>query len=463
MRRYRDQIMRSDEKTEADRQIKAEKAVGEDEERRIEHNEEAGEKIRTDEDKSRDFGKDDKEGGSEEAEGYETKFRKYLCGELEIEKSRSIESDIEKFQVLLSHLDQAMDEELYEKDEGGKGSEEAAEREAELGRRISGAIGRKFRRYMIAAVAAAVCIVPAVLAGMSPLLDRICYNPDQSVEIVNEEDESAVVVNPFVTDMSVYMELFCGDKGFVDLCLWSEGYGRHTIDVQTQIDGEITSHMLELVRNHLYRSDFNWNRSDFPDNAFTYYSGRGVSCSLGKEAAREKLEKAPELMKIRTAVSFDGLKSMEELIEFMEQYDTQYLYCPVEVEGWRYWGFTPVKRGYDYEMTYDPGEYPYLDLSQYKTEERFAPAEVYEDHVESMIRYLMDKKDFLEIFEGSMPGGKTFLNIHEYKDALAYIREHGVKSYGTVVYASRDELLRMLNDPSVEGVYMLDGKLDLTF
>lgn len=420
---------------------------------------------------------------------YEEKFEKYLNGTLDAEESKEIEKDIEKFQVLMGYADQTLDEKLYEQE--GEGAEEEpgdSGKEEELGRKISKAIGRKFRIYMIGAVAAAICIVPAFLLGLSPLMDWIYYSPEQSVEIVDEENDSATVVNPFALDMSVYMELFCGDKGFVNLCLWPEGYGRYTIDVRTQIDGEETSHMLELVRNHLYRNDLNWNVSDFPVNAFTYKSN-GESCSMGKEEAAKTLEKAPELMKIRAAVSFDGLKSMEELAGFMERYSACYLYCPVDVEGYRYWGFTPVKRGYDFQMAYDEEEYPYLDLAQYNqgyplmesqdtgsqeedrgfpegdgaVQGRLALAAVYEKHVESMIRYLMEREDFLEIFEGGLPGGKNFLNIYEYKEALGYIREHGVKSYGAIVYATKEELLKMLEDPSVEGLYMLDGKIDLKF
>lgn len=391
---------------------------------------------------------------------YEERFREYLNGTLDDGESKEIEKDIEKFQVLMGYADQTLDEKLYEKEgEGGAENREGSGKEEEFGRKISKSVSRKFRNYMIGAVAAAICIVPAFLLGLSPLMDWIYYSPEQSVEIVDEENDSVIVVNPFALDMSVYMELFCGDKGFVELCLWPEGYGRYTIDVRTQIDGEDTSHMLELVRNHLYRNDLNWNLPDFPMNAFAYKSN-GKSLCMGKEAARETLEKAPDLMKIRAAVSFDGLKSMEELVEFMEEYDACYLYCPVDVDGYRYWGFAPVKRGYDFKLAYDEEEYPYLDLGQY-TQGSLALAEAYEKHMESMIRYLMGREDFLEIFEGGAPGGKNFFNVYEYTGALGYIREHGVKSYGAVVYASKEELIKMLEDSAVQGIYMLDGKIDL--
>ena len=38
-----------------------------------------------------------------------------------------------------------------------------------------------------------------------------------------------------------------------------------------------------------------------------------------------------------------------------------------------------------------------------------------------------------------------------------------MKSYGTVVYATKQELLKILGDPAVEGVYMLDGKWNLKY
>lgn len=269
--------------------------------------------------------------------------------------------------------------------------------------------------------------------GLSPLLDWIYYNPNQSKEIIVKENDSVIVTNPFAAAMSVYMELFCGDKGFAELCLWPEGYGRYTIDVQTQIDGENTSHILELVRNHLYQNDLSWNSSDFPANAFTYRS-EGPSLCMDKDTARKKLEEAPELMKIRASISFDKLKNMDELAEFMGKHETYYLYCPVDVKGYRYWGFSPEKRGYDLTYGYDSEKYPYLDISE-----------------------------GFKIFDGCAPGGKNFINTYEYVEALDYIREHGVKSYGVVVYAAKQELLEMLEDSSVDGVYMLDGKIDLKF
>ncbi len=396
--------------------------------------------------------------------GYEARLEEYLNGSLEPGQFQEIESDIEKFRALMGYMDRTLDEELFEAEEG---KEKAKEGKAEgdktienkISRRLSRAVNRKFRNYAIAAAAIAVSIVFLLLVTLSPLLDTICYNPSATLEIVNEEDNSVMVISPFAMQMSVYMELFCGDKGFAESSAWPEGYGRYTISIRTQIDGVTEPHMLELVRNHLYRSDMNWNRSDFPDNAFTYKYGES-SCSIKKEEALEKLAGMPDQIKIRTAVSFKDIKSMEELIEFMEQNETYYLYCPIEADCGSFLGFSPKYTGISMKDCYDKEKYPYLDIFEYEEEEEITLAEAYEKHVESMIKYLMDNEDFLRIFDSGVPG-ENVLDSYKYNAILDYIKRRGVECYGTVVYASRQELERILESPEVDGIYMLDGRLDM--
>lgn len=402
---------------------------------------------------------------------YEERFRKYLSGELGKEEAEQIREDLEKMQVLLGHLDDSLDQELYEeegdeerKDEQGKGARSRDLKRQDLSKEVSKAVSRKFRRYAAVTGAVVIVVVLLLLYGLSPLLDKVCYNPSENIEIVDEETQSAVIYSLFQLTMSVYMELFCGDKGFADVGIRPEGYGRYTIDVQTQINGEITHHPLELVRNHLYRQDLNWNRSDFPDNAFTYRQ-QGGSCAMKAEDARKKLEDIPEAMMIRAAISFDDTKNLEELIEFMGKYDAYYLYCPLMVDddghSGGYWGFCPKQAGYVLTDCYDQEKYPYLDVFQYEDYDN-APAEVYEKHVMSMLNYMMDHEKFLGIFDSDVPG-ENVVNKVKYQSALHYIEENGVNSYGTVVYATKQELLKMLEDETVSGVYMLDSSLDLKY
>lgn len=390
---------------------------------------------------------------------YEEKFEKYLNGELNEDESREVQGDVEKLQVLLAHLDEELDEELFEDEKADEGEKKAQD----LSREVSKAVSRKLRRYTVVAGAVVLAVVMLIIFGLSPLLDRICYNPSksQTIKTTNDGLEAEIIYSPFNTVMTVYMELFCGARGFSTACVRPEGYGRYSMDIQTQINGEISHHPLELVRNHLYRQDLSWNYADMPDNAFTYrYSYADGYCGIDKEEAQKKLENVPEAVKIRAAVSFKDTKNITEVKEFMEQYETYYLYFPMVVgQGYsRYWGYSPKYSGMGLEGTYDEEKYPYLDLYQYDGDDR--PEEVYEQHVESMLKYMLANEEFLRIFDSDVPG-ENVVDLTKYTYALRYIQDHGVNCYGTVVYASKQELLDMMNDSSVDGVYMMDGSLDL--
>lgn len=390
---------------------------------------------------------------------YVEKFEKYLNGELSANEAQEVQEDIEKLQVLLGHMDEKLDEELYEDEK-----EDRDERQAQiLSREVSKAVSRKLRRYAAVTGIIVLALAPAVVYGMSPLLDKVCYNPNhvETIKTMNNGEEAEIIYNPFDMIMTVYMELFCGDQGFSDTSVRLEGYGRYAIDVQTQINGEIVHHPLELVRNHLYRQDLAWNSADMPDNAFTYrYSYEDGYCGVDKAEAEERLENVPEALKIRAAVSFKDTKNITEIKEFMEQYNSYYLYFPmVTSEGYNgYWGFSPKFAGMVLEDMYDEEKYPYLDLFQYDGDDR--PEEVYEQHVESMIKFMMDNEEFLRIFDSDVPG-ENVADLSKYEYVLRYIQDHGVNCYGTVVYAAKQELLDMLDDPSVDGVYMMDSYLAL--
>lgn len=393
---------------------------------------------------------------------YEEKYEKYLNGELSEEEAAQIREDVEKLQVLLGHMEDDLDDELFKKEQE---EHPDLDKERDFTGEISKAVSRKFRRYAMTAGTAAVVIVLLLLYGLSPFLNKICFNPSEGVEIVSEEDDSAIIYSPFDMVMATYMELFCGEQGFACTAVRPEGYGRYTIDVQMQISGEITHHPLELVRNHLYRQDINWNSSELPMNAFTYPDS-GAYCGIGKEEVKRKLADVPDALMIRAAVSFEDTKTAEEFVEFKKKYDTYYLYCPIVTtenqQGFNgFWGFTPKQAGYVYTDYYDKEKYPYLDIFEYEDkEDEGVPAGVYEKHVESMINYMIDHEEFLKIFDSSVPG-ENVLDINKYQVTLDYIKKHGINIYGTVVYASKQELLELADDEDVNGVYIMDSRLSL--
>lgn len=358
----------------------------------------------------------------------------------------------EKYQ---QYLDEKPDTELFEEEPEENRKEQSFHRE------ISRAVERKFRRYAAVSGAVAFVIVILLIYGLSPLLNRIFYNPARTEEIFDKKTESAIVHQPFQLTLAVYMELLCGEKGFAAANVREEGYGRYTIDVQTQINGAVRHHALALVRNHLYSQDMFWNISDLPGNAFIHDYGYDSACCIDVEEAKDRLGELPDSLKIRAALSFAETKNAEELVEFMTKYEAQYLYIPLEVPFAGRLGFMPEAAGYWTVDLYSQEEYPYLDLCQYEGE-GICPPEVLTQHVKSMLKFMLaeDNRKFLAVFDSCVPG-ENVANPLKYQNALEHVEAQGINGYGIVVFASKGQLLNLLEDASVEGVYMLDSSLDL--
>ena len=127
----------------------------------------------------------DKEG---EPMKYEERFQKYLKGDSDECESARIEEDLEKMQVLSSYLDQKMDEELFEEEREKGGDEDG------LSQAVSRAVRRKLRNYAFAAsIIIVLFIVPLIIYGLSPLMDRIFYNPSGEVTVEAPDGDSEVV------------------------------------------------------------------------------------------------------------------------------------------------------------------------------------------------------------------------------------------------------------------------------
>lgn len=401
---------------------------------------------------------------------YEERFRKYVEGELGAEEKARVEEDLDKTRVLLEYLDSSMDETLYEEEEDGAGEYGAGTDKGwaynEMGRSISRAVNRKLRRYAVATGLVVLLLVFIAIHALSPVMDAVYYNPSGRRESQQ----------PLDLNMAVYMELMCGDKGFASVNVRPEGYGRYSLDVQTQLNGRISHHYLELNKSHLYWTDMSWNQPDLPGNAFTHsVDGREMYAGTTAEEAAETLRGLPESMVVRAALSFKGTKDTEQIAAFMQKYSGEYLYVPFEThEDQRgamlgYMGYRPDAAGYVRTDSYDQQKYPYLDLAQYEEEgeagaevpdAEVPDAEVLTQHVASMLAYMKDNEKFGQIFASDVPGENVFDRLR-YERALDYVQKNGVKGYGVVVNAGRDELLQMLSDPDVDGIYLMDAQLKL--
>jgi hypothetical protein len=100
----------------------------------------------------------------------------------------------------------------------------------------------------------------------------------------------------------------------------------------------------------------------------------------------------------------------------------------------------------------DPELYPYFYLNDVMSDESAIPVgefpRYYEEHFKSRLNYLSQQEEFIEIFD-SHPG-----KIEFYKDALNYINEEGVETYGVLVYGTAANFLETIDDISYDTLYI---------
>ena len=94
-------------------------------------------------------------------------------------------------------------------------------------------------------------------------------------------------------------------------------------------------------------------------------------------------------------------------------------------------------------------DYPYLELG-YIGGGAYS-ADIYENHFKSLVKYMIDNKDFIEL---QHPNAHTFT----YEDTLKYVEKNGVKSYGVLVNGSKDSILKLRENKFVYNLNIDDVK-----
>ncbi len=95
----------------------------------------------------------------------------------------------------------------------------------------------------------------------------------------------------------------------------------------------------------------------------------------------------------------------------------------------------------------DPEKYPIFYLLDFREDsvlsEKDYPkaiSEAYGIHFRSRLDYLRNREEFVDIFD------YNYFKTDFYEDALAYIDEHGVKTYGVLVFGTAEEFLENIDD-----------------
>lgn len=328
---------------------------------------------------------------------------------------------------------------------------------------IQKSIRKRNWKLIAISVATAAALLLGCVYGIIPMIESIYWHPDTESAAANASD--------LTLTFHAYAELFC--PGWeVSYITWQERDGLAAYDLQIRLRDErnLSSFYLNgaLEKGHLMFG------SDFADHMASpsWFSGMVEEFAPVEEAeleeTREKLAQLPEYVSLEAAITFPEDLDMAQLEEFYREYGVTTLDPPrlrivwvgirnspatsVDTEAGR---IGPIRL-----CGMDPftGGTGFLGVDEvypnFSNHWEYPHGEALENHFKSLLRYSSDQCAKNE-------GVPVWFGKDYYQTVLEYVEENGVMSYGTVVVASPQVLLELLDHGVISYVSLLDAWIDI--
>ena len=388
-------------------------------------------------------------------------YEKYINNQASEEEIKIVEEEIEKNEIISEHLCNKIDDDLFNVNNSmdSKNLDENQQIKSSNYTNKNNEddillknINRKIRNKFLKTILASVVIVISILVGakyiVSPMMDAKYYNP--SVKRGN-------FTTQFLADISVFTELHF--PGIITSYTNEEslGYGKYNVKISqnntfkntdTTYDGVINKGSLEYIESDFYK---------YPVmNAFKY----GVyPFSDGFDDDKEQLnelKKLPSTSQVSAYISFSKDIDMKEIAKMIKENDDLYFSwvgirtCDKNTQQLPQMGFESSGTGIILEEFKNNKDYPYLELGGIDEDKN--NAYIYETHFKSLVKYIIDNKDFIELQHPNAC-------ISTYEDTLKYVEKNGVKSYGVLVNGSKDSILKLRENKFVYNLIIDDVKV----
>ena len=375
--------------------------------------------------------------------GYKEKIQKYKDGTLSEDERRDLEQEMEKIREISDYIyGLELSESADFSGEREKSTEESL-------KNIRRSVSRRFLKAGVATGAIVIAIVMFLIFGLSPLMNRIYYDPSEAA------GEASTVLD---VPMHVFTELHCVDQNYSYALAKPEGFGSYSIKCGFSSGLQSSEESLFLNKGKFDEDSFydtfklNHITDDFEVTETYIENGKEVTEKRDDRFYVKELARLPESAYVKCAVNFKKALSLEELRDIMDRnqvYGTRAIAALGERKiSANHLGFIPGSSGNVLEKdAYDSKQYPYLCKTDAETPKDWA------FHFQNMLEYLLDSDDFM----GAIPDGE--LQKEQYKEALAYIKKNGVKVYSLVTFASPENLRNMRKDSRVANISIMDVKV----
>ena len=368
----------------------------------------------------------------------------YQEGTLEDKQTEMVRDEIEKHEAISDYLYEAS--QIPDLDGmGAVVTDDTDGQEAkDFSKMVRKAIRRAFIKMGIIVGGAILAIVLAVIFLLPDLVSGFYYNPNEVVGTSPYGNET----NRMSLDLAVYSELFLPEKYRETVIAEELGYGKYSITIPQQISytGSYLTVAGVLERNELtlYSPDLlkgpPINAFVLPEGIVWPYTGPGAAGSA--EDAFASLQKLDDDAVYAAYFSLDVLADYESLYEQVGN-----AWYAVYNEPGCYAGFWSATSGSVFD--WDREKYPLLSTldsmgSSEEIDANQSSADAMKTHFMSMLRYMQDHPDTLDLF------GWANYRLDE---TIEYVEANGLQIYGFMVIASKETILELAEAENVAYVY----------
>lgn len=388
----------------------------------------------------------------------------YRHGQLEESQRQEVEAEIEKYDAISEYLCEESEIPSLEDLKAPADLPDAAESD-----RFTAAIQKSIRRAFLKlgiTVGVVVLVVTLFAIFVLPrIVDEFYYQPDDIV--ATSPEDGSWGTNRMSLDLSVWTELFQPGSYHTNVSSVSRGYGAYDITIyqNLSIDGRFTSVGGRLVRNELMLYDPNLFRLP-AGNAFLLPEGKdnvntnfyvdeqtGEKHPFTREDERnhafESLRRRPDTELLIAYISLEQITDYSDFFHWYENlelecFDTWVgIYAEDEYGQWRTENTGMDLNAVGTYLNWDREKYPALRLLD-DTQDGWPDTSdeaMMTTHFLSLLSYLEDHPKMRDIFDVSYRLDPQIIK--------EYVQNNGLQVYGFALVTSRDELLKLEDDPTV--------------
>lgn len=322
--------------------------------------------------------------------------------------------------------------------------------------KVKESVNSGIKKIIMKAVAVVLVILIGIFFIVSPIINRMYYDPTKQSVGENKPD--------IFFDLTAETELNYPGYNLSRYNVEELGFGQY--DIFYSITNQFTQG-IDKINLKIKRNQFNSDNSIYDhlisEIYFNFNTIRQPNAYNTEQIKENKIKVMNHVKKlnpisyVKAYLTFEEDLTMEELYElvhFNYHNSISFVWAGVRVAASN--TEIPAITGFNLTPTFEVGvksinylveeKYPAFNYGNWITNPDNAITnefEGYELHYKSLLKYMIDRENFVNVLDQ---------NLEYYKSALDYVEENDVKSFGILVYANAENLIELVENESIKAI-----------